>query len=69
MTVALVRGLLQDIVLLVMIERQTAEVGGLPEQDWSLRATEVYRKKGSEWQLVHCHADPSGVMRSSRQRH
>jgi len=48
----------EDIVVLVMIERQTAEVGGLPEQDWSLRVTEVYRRAGSEWQLVHRHADP-----------
>ncbi len=48
----------EDIVVLVMIERQRAEVGGLPEQDWSLRVTEVYRKAGSEWQLVHRHADP-----------
>jgi ketosteroid isomerase-like protein len=48
----------EDMVVLVMIERQTAEVGGLPEQDWSLRVTEVYRKAGSEWQLVHRHADP-----------
>jgi len=47
-----------DIVVLVMIERQTAEVGGLPAQDWSLRVTEVYRKAGSEWQLAHRHADP-----------
>jgi ketosteroid isomerase-like protein len=46
------------IAVLVMIERQRAEVGGLPEQDWSLRVTEVYRKNGSEWQLVHRHADP-----------
>ena len=45
-------------IALVMIERQTAEVGGLPEQDWSLRVTEVYRKDGSDWQLVHRHADP-----------
>ena len=44
--------------VLVMIERQTAEVGGLPEQDWSLRVTEVYRKARSEWQLMHRHADP-----------
>ena len=46
------------IAVLVMIERQRAEVGGLPEQDWSLRVTEVYRKNGSEWQLAHRHADP-----------
>ena len=46
------------LVVLVMIERQHAEVGGLPNQNWSLRVTEVYRKDGSEWQLVHRHADP-----------
>lgn len=46
------------LVVLVMIERQHGEVGGLPDQDWSLRVTQVYRKQGSEWQLVHRHADP-----------
>ncbi|MCW5658942.1 MAG: nuclear transport factor 2 family protein [Burkholderiaceae bacterium] len=46
-----------DLTVLVMIERQTGEVGGLPEQDWSLRVTEVYRKAGSDWELVHRHAD------------
>ena len=48
----------EGIAVLVMIERQRAEVGGLPEQDWSLRVTEVYRKNGSDWQLMHRHADP-----------
>lgn len=46
-----------ELAVLVMIERQTGEVGGLPEQDWSLRVTEVYRKTASEWQLAHRHAD------------
>lgn len=46
------------IIVLAMIERQKAEVGKLPEQDWSLRVTEVYRKDGSDWLLVHRHADP-----------
>ena len=46
------------LVVLVMIERQQAEVGGLPNQTWSLRVTEAYRNDGSEWQLVHRHADP-----------
>jgi ketosteroid isomerase-like protein len=45
-------------VVLVMVERQSAEVGGLPDQDWSLRVTEVYRRDGSDWQLAHRHADP-----------
>ena len=47
-----------NMVVLAIIERQRAEVGDLPEQDWSLRVTLVYRRDGSEWQLVHRHADP-----------
>jgi ketosteroid isomerase-like protein len=47
-----------DLVVLVLIEWQRAEVGGLPAQDWSLRVTQVYRREGGDWQLVHRHADP-----------
>ncbi|HEY3147299.1 MAG TPA: nuclear transport factor 2 family protein [Dongiaceae bacterium] len=47
-----------DMVVLVVIERQRAEVGDLPEQDWSLRVTLVYRREGLEWRLAHRHADP-----------
>jgi ketosteroid isomerase-like protein len=47
-----------NLVVLVTIERQRGEVGGLPEQDWSLRVTEVFRKDDGGWHLVHRHADP-----------
>ena len=47
-----------DTVVLVMIERQHGQVGGLPDQDWSLRVTQVYRRAGAEWRVVHRHADP-----------
>jgi ketosteroid isomerase-like protein len=47
-----------DTVVLVMIERQHGEVGGLPDQDWPLRVTHVYRRDGVDWLLVHRHADP-----------
>ena len=47
-----------DLAVLVAIERQHGEVGGLPDQDWSLRVTFVFRRDGSEWRLVHRHADP-----------
>ena len=47
-----------DLIVLAFIERQNGEVHGLPDQDWSLRVTQVYRRQGSQWQLVHRHADP-----------
>ncbi len=47
-----------EMIVLVMIERQRGEVGGLPKQEWSLRVTEVYRKDDKGWALAHRHADP-----------
>jgi ketosteroid isomerase-like protein len=46
-----------DLVVLVGVERQHGRVGGLPDQDWSLRVTLVFRREGSDWRLVHRHAD------------
>jgi ketosteroid isomerase-like protein len=47
-----------DMGVLVAIERQHGQVGGLPDQDWSLRVTLVFRREAGEWRLVHRHADP-----------
>ena len=47
-----------DLVVLVTIEHMRAEVAELPEQDSSLRVTQVFRRTESDWQLVHRHADP-----------
>lgn len=47
-----------DTVVLVMIERQRGQVGGLPDQKWDLRVTQVYRREGDDWVIVHRHADP-----------
>ena len=47
-----------DTAVVVMIERQHGQVGGMPDQDCSLRVTHVYRREDSKWLLVHRHADP-----------
>jgi ketosteroid isomerase-like protein len=47
-----------DLAVLVVIERQHGTVGDLPEQDWSLRVTWVFRRTAErDWELVHRHAD------------
>lgn len=47
-----------DMVVLATIERAHVEIGGLPPQEWLLRVTVVFRRDGSQWNLVHRHADP-----------
>lgn len=47
-----------DMVVLATIERAHVEVGGLPAQNWALRVTQVYRRDGKAWRLIHRHADP-----------
>jgi ketosteroid isomerase-like protein len=46
-----------DMVVIVAIERQHGTVGGLPDQDWSLRVTLVFRRDEAGWRQVHRHAD------------
>ena len=46
-----------DLAVLVVVERQHGLVGPYPAQDWSLRVTLVFRREGSDWRLVHRHAD------------
>ena len=52
-----------DLVVLVTVERMHGEVGDVPEQDWTLRVTQVFRRDGKNWELVHRHADPLGAKR------
>ena len=47
-----------NLAVLVVIEHQHGDVGGYPRQDWSLRATLVFRSEDAVWHLVHRHADP-----------
>ena len=41
-----------DLVVLVLIERQHGKVGGLPDQDWSLRVTMLFRREGDHWRRL-----------------
>jgi ketosteroid isomerase-like protein len=56
-----------DLVVLVTVERAHGEFGSVPEQDWFLRVTQVFRRNGSEWELVHRHADPLATHMSVEQ--
>jgi ketosteroid isomerase-like protein len=47
-----------NLVVLVVVEHQHGTVGPYAPQDWSLRATVVFRREDDVWRLVHRHADP-----------
>lgn len=47
-----------DMIVLATIERAHVSVGGLPEQNWALRVTSVFKREGAQWKLAHRHADP-----------
>ncbi len=52
-----------DILVLVLEEDQHGEIGGQPDQPWRLRVTQVYRREGDTWKVVHRHADPLSKLR------
>lgn len=48
-----------DVVCLVMVERCEAVFAGVEgRRRWDLRTTQVYRRTGGTWHVVHRHADP-----------
>jgi len=51
-------GLSGDLAYLVGYERGASSIGDAPMQVLGLRVTQVYRREGGTWRLVHRHADP-----------
>jgi ketosteroid isomerase-like protein len=51
-------GLGGDLAYLVGYERAVSTIEGGAAEDLRLRITQVYRREGDEWKLVHRHADP-----------
>lgn len=48
-----------DLAFTVSIERQVAQIAGQPKATRrALRVTQVFRKEGGAWKLLHRHADP-----------
>lgn len=48
-----------DLAYVVLIERFRVRVAGRPDlDDVALRTTNIYRRQGNEWLLVHRQADP-----------
>jgi ketosteroid isomerase-like protein len=46
-----------DLAYLVAIEHTNASVAGAPAAPYALRVTQVFRREGGEWKIVHRHAD------------
>jgi ketosteroid isomerase-like protein len=50
--------------VLVLVERNQVRFDGTEPQQWDLRTTQVYKRDGAGWKIVHRHADPLVVPRS-----
>jgi ketosteroid isomerase-like protein len=51
-------GVGDNLAYLVGYERAASSIEGGAAEDLGLRITQVYRREGGEWKLVHRHADP-----------
>jgi ketosteroid isomerase-like protein len=51
-------GVSESLAYVVGYESASSSIGGGPVDSVTLRVTQVYRREGGEWRLVHRHADP-----------
>jgi ketosteroid isomerase-like protein len=53
----LAAGVSGDLAYTVELEHTTVSVDGVPAEPYTLRVTQVYRREGGEWKVVHRHGD------------
>ena len=51
-------GVSGDLAYTVALEHTSVSVDGVPVDPYTLRVTQVYRREGGEWKVVHRHGDP-----------
>lgn len=56
-----------DLIVLVLLERNLVRFAGSEPQQWDLRVTQVYERNAADWKIVHRHADPLVVRRDLAQ--
>jgi ketosteroid isomerase-like protein len=58
----LAAGVSGDLAYTVELEHTSVSVDGVPVEPYTLRVTQVYRREGGEWKIVHRHGDapPAG---------
>ena len=53
----LAAGVSGDLAYTVALEHTSVSVDGVPADPYTLRVTQVYRREGGEWKVVHRHGD------------
>ena len=47
-----------NLVVVILLERNTVQVEGTEDQPWVLRTTQVFERRDDGWVRLHRHADP-----------
>ncbi len=55
-----------DLAYTVELEHTSVSVDGVPVEPYTLRVTQVYRREGGEWKVVHRHGDQLPVDQTQR---
>jgi ketosteroid isomerase-like protein len=53
----LAAGVSGDLAYTVELEHTSVSVDGVPAEPYTLRVTQIYRREGGEWKVVHRHGD------------